>query len=288
MKLLILCPQWGYEHLPLEDFFLKVKEAGYDGIDTWLPKSNSEKKKFLSLLDTYKLAIVGHQHQATGNTIKEYCKSLEYHLTRILECNPLLINSHSGRDYFSSEEQLRVIDTIEEFSVKNNIIVAHETHRGRIGYSPYQAMELFKLRPSMKITADFSHWTCVTESFLENSPEILQEAIIRTKHIHARVGYTQGPQIPDPRLPDWQNPVEFFIEIWKRIIRYQKSKRALFFTITPEFGPPPYMWTRTDNGSPVRNQWEINLFMKDLLRKELEHIARSKLVSLKIERSRLQ
>lgn len=190
MKLLILCPQWGHEHLPLEDFFSRVKEAGYDGIDTWVPEDINEKKKFISLLDKHQLKIVSHRHQAKGNDIDEYCKSLEHYLSLSLECNPLLINSHSGRDYFTLEEQLRVIDTVEEFSVKNNITVAHETHRGRIGYSPYNAMELFMLRPDMKITADFSHWTCVTESFLENSSEVLEEAIKRTRHTHARVGYT--------------------------------------------------------------------------------------------------
>ena len=44
-----------------------------------------------------------------------------------------------------------------EFSVKNNIRVVHETHRGRLGFSPYNAKELFNLRPEMKVTADLSH-----------------------------------------------------------------------------------------------------------------------------------
>jgi len=267
MKLLILCTQWGCEHLPLEEFFTKIKEACYDGIDTWVPENITEKKKFISLLDKHQLKIVSHQHQAKGNTIDEYCKSLEYYLSLSLECNPLLINSHSGRDYFTIDEQLRVIDTVEEFSVKNNITVAHETHRGRIGYSPYNALELFKYRLAMKITADFSHWTCVTESWLEHSPAIMEEAIRRTIHVHARVGYTQAPQIPDPRNNAWQEPVNFFLNIWQQIIEYQKLKQAKFFTITTEFGPPPYMWTDAKDNLPIVNQWEINCFMKDLLRK---------------------
>ncbi len=267
MKLLMLCTQWGHENLPVEEFFIKVKEAGYDGVDTWLPEDKNERNNFISLLNKYQLAIVSHQHQAKGNSINEYIKSLEYYLALSLECNPLLINSHSGRDYFTLDQQLIVIDTIEEFSVKNNITIAHETHRGRIGFSPYNAMDLFKLRPEMKITADLSHWTCVTESFLENSWEIVEEAIKRTSHIHARVGFTQGPQIPDPRLDAWQEPVDFFLNIWQQMIDYQKSKNVDFITITPEFGPPPYMWT--NNNAPIFSQWDINVFMKDLLLKKL-------------------
>ena len=122
----------------------------------------------------------------------------------------------------------------------------------------------------MKITADFSHWTCVTESLLENSFSILEEAIRRTKHLHARVGFTEGPQVPDPRLVDWQEYVDFFMNLWKQIIDRQKLQKADFFTITPEFGPPPYMWTRTDNNEPIASQWEINVYMMNLIKNKFK------------------
>ena len=173
MKVLILCTQWGMQDMPLEEFFSTVINAGYDGIDTWIPEDAIEKRKFLHLLNEYKLPLVCHQLWAKGTGIKEFCKSFEYYLNLSMECNPVLINSHTGRDYFTTDEQLKVIDTAQEFSVKNNIRIAHETHRGRIGFSPYNAMDLFALRPDMKITADFSHWVCVTESYLENSLKII-------------------------------------------------------------------------------------------------------------------
>ena len=267
MQLKILCTKWGQEHLSTEDFFTKVKEAGYDGVDTWAPEDTNEREHFIQLLSEYDLAIVSHQHQAVGNNINDFCKSFEYYLQLSLECNPICINSHSGRDYFTLDEQLKVIDTAQNFSVKNNITVAHETHRGRIGYSPVNSRDLFKLRPELKITADFSHWVCVSESWLENFQLELTDAIQRTGHIHARVGFTQGPQIPDPRLKAWEEPVEFFLKLWKRIWQNQELLGSKYFTITPEFGPPPYMWTKTENNEPVVNQWEINCFMKDLLRK---------------------
>jgi len=118
----------------------------------------------------------------------------------------------------------------------------------------------------MKITADFSHWVCVTESFLENYEAETDEAIRRTAHIHARIGFTQGPQIPDPRSPFWQKETDLFLGLWGKILMYQQSIGMPFFTITPEFGPPPYMWTTIDDNSPVSNQWDINLFMMNLLR----------------------
>ena len=265
MKLKILCPQWGHEHLDVEVFFEKVKNAGYDGVDTWLPENDKERKRFIRLLNEYDLVNVCHQHQAKGDNIDQYYKSFEYYLNLSLESNPVLINSHSGRDYFTLEQQVKVLEVAERFSEKNKIRIAHETHRGRIGFSPMNAMDLFKAIPKMKITADFSHWVCVTESYLENFEKEVDEAVKRTEHIHARVGFPEGPQIPDPRSPYWKEPVDFFLRLWERIILHQKSVGTEIFTITPEFGPQPYMWSSLNDNSPVSDQWEINRFMKDLL-----------------------
>jgi len=266
MKLLILCTQWGMQDVPLEEFFHRVNKDGYDGIDTWIPEEAGERKKFLRLLNEYQLPVVCHQFHAKGTNIKQFCESFENYLHLSMECNPLLINSHSGRDYFTIDEQLQVIDTAQEFSVKNNITIAHETHRGRIGFSPYNAKDLFALRPEMKITADFSHWVCVTESYLENSLETLDEAIRRTTHLHARVGHMEGPQVMDPRAAEWKEAATIFFTWWDRIIGHKKESGEKVFTVTPEFGPPPYMATMPSTGLPVADQFEINNFMKDELR----------------------
>jgi len=156
MRLLFFCPQWGQEHLSPEVFLSKVREAGFDGIDTWMPEEKEQRKKFIQLVGEYKLAIVSHQHQAKGDNIKAFCRSFDYYLNVSLECGPLSINSHSGRDYFTIDEQLQVLDTTLNFSVKNNIRINHETHRGRMFFSPGNA-EIFNARPEVNITADLSH-----------------------------------------------------------------------------------------------------------------------------------
>ncbi len=40
-------------------------------------------------------------------------------------------------------------------------------------------------------------------------------------------------------------------------------------TMTTEFGPPPYMWTNVHDNSPIESQWDINVFMKDLLKEKI-------------------
>lgn len=266
MKIEIFCPYWGMEDIPFERFLENVKEAGFDGVEIWLPEKEKDIQKVPGLLEAYKLKVIAHQHQAEGKSIAEFCNSLGYYLQRSLELNPVRINSHSGRDYFRLEEQLRVLDAAFAFSAQTGMPVFHETHRGRIGFSPYNFQELFLQRPEIQITADFSHWTCVTESLLQHQEPILQQAINRSFHIHARVGYEEGPQVPDPRLPLWAPYTVRFFEFWKRIVQARVTGGDELLTITTEFGPPPYMWISPESGKPVNHPFELNCYMKSLLR----------------------
>lgn len=44
---------------------------------------------------------------------------------------------------------------------------------------------------------DYSHFCVVAESYLEEQSEMLEQVNERSFHIHARVGYPQGPQVTD-------------------------------------------------------------------------------------------
>ncbi|WP_158798856.1 sugar phosphate isomerase/epimerase [Pedobacter sp. L105] len=266
MQIKILSPLWGYEQINRTDFLDKIKNAGYDGLDTWLPETFAEKRLLFNYLDKEEMCLVTHQHAAEGSTFKKFRSSYFSNLQKCAEPNPLLINSHTGKDYFCIAQQLELIDTAAEFSAKTGITVVHETHRGRMGYTPQMTEELFKKNKEFLLTADFSHWVCVTESMLENFTDILQQAIQRTRHIHARVGFEQGPQISDPRAPEWQYAVNKFLGWWDEIVEVNEQKNTPVLTMTTEFGPPPYMPVIPFSQEPLADQFTINCYMKDLLR----------------------
>ncbi len=265
MKIKILCPLWGHEHLDQEVFLDKVRIAGYDGFDTWLPEDAILKHQLFDYLQKHEMYVVTHQHQASGNTFKEFKSSFLKNLTICAEPRPVLINSHTGRDYFSLEQNLELINIAQEFSEKSGITVSHETHRGRVGYSPQMTDQIFSANKNFWITADFSHWVCVTESFLENFSKILSEAIERTRHVHARVGYEQGPQVPDPRAPEWQYAVDHFLAWWDKIVDVNADCNCAILPFTTEFGPPPYLHTIPYTNQPVADQFELNCYIKDIL-----------------------
>jgi hypothetical protein len=266
MNIKILSPLWGYEHLDILHFLDKIRMTGYDGLDTWLPDTLAEKRIMFNYLEQEEMCLVAHQHEASGSTFKKFKDSYISNLQKCAEPNPLLINSHTGRDYFKISQQLELINAAQEFSAKSGIRVVHETHRGRMGYSPQMINELFSQNSEFLLTADFSHWVCVTESMLGNFKEIVDEAIRRTRHIHARIGFEQGPQVSDPRAPEWQYALDKFLSWWDKIVEVNEAAKEPLLTITTEFGPPPYMPVMPFSQEPVADQFSINCYMKDLVR----------------------
>lgn len=265
MKIKILCPTWGLQGWGFRQMLNRIKNTGYDGLDTWIPNDPAEKKILFDYLQKHELLIVAHQHQARGSTFKAFQTSFLKELKRCAEPGPVLINSHTGHDHFSLHQHTTLIDIAAEFADKTGIAVAHETHRGRLGYSPQMYLTLSKKRPGFPVTADLSHWVCVTESLLDNFPLAVKKVIESAIHIHARVGYEQGPQVPDPRLPEWRYALDKFAGWWDEIVAVHKRKDRKIMTFTTEFGPYPYMVTSPYRLSPIEHQFTLNLFMKNFL-----------------------
>lgn len=265
MEIPILSPLWGHEHLDLNTFLDKIRMAGYNGVDTWVPDSLGDRKLLYAYLQKYKMLIVAHQHSASGSTFKKFRSSFLKNLYKCAEFDPILINSHTGRDYFTPASNIALIETALEFTDKTGILVTHETHRGRFAYSPQVTADYFRINKDFCITADLSHWVCVTESMLENFQTIVGQALARTRHIHARIGFEQGPQITDPRDPTWKYALDTFLLWWDKIVSLNVASGRKILPVTTEFGPAPYMVKLPFSNELIADQFEINCFMKDLL-----------------------
>lgn len=187
-------------------------------------------------------------------------------LEQLVAFQPNFINSHTGRDFFTFEQNLELIDAIAEISDAFGIPVIHETHRGRFPFHGAVTKPFLDARPNLRLTADFSHWCNASESLLEGQEEIVAAAIERIDHIHARVGHEQGPQIGDPRAPEWQPTVEVFLGWWDRIVETKRAAGAETLTICCEFGPWPYTIKLPFTQKEIASQWDINVYMLGLLR----------------------
>ena len=150
-----------------------------------------------------------------------------------------------------------------------NIPIYHETHRGRFSFSLPKTIEYIEKNKDLSLTLDLSHWLVVHESLLKNRQELLDKIIKRSNHIHARVGFEEGPQVNDPSAPEWKNIVERHLDIWEAVIT-KNLKKKNNVTITTEFGPPNYMPTLPITKKPTSDQWNSNVFIMKALKKRIK------------------
>lgn len=114
-----------------------------------------------------------------------------------------------------------------------------------------------------------SHWCNVCESLCEDQAGTIDEILPAVSHIHARVGHAHGPQVSDPRAPEWKPAVDAHFFWWEKIADSKRRAGDSILTIAPEFGPPPYLPTLPFTGMFVACQWEVNAYMKDFLKDRL-------------------
>tara|TARA_B100000809_G_scaffold204793_1_gene206272 strand:- start:9114 stop:9929 length:816 start_codon:yes stop_codon:yes gene_type:complete len=268
MKVKFFCPFWGSENLDYLTFLNKVKEAGYDGVEIILPYDAQQKliiKKEAEKLNLEIITLWGGVLEGEG--FEESIRIYEEHLRNACSIHPKFVNIQTGKDYFSFEENLKFIALADEISKETGVKIIHETHRGKFSFAAHITKTFLLHLPDLRITADFSHWCNVAESLLEDQQESVALAISRSDHIHARIGFAEGPQIPDPRTPEWSSTLDVYFKWWDDIIKLKKTQGSSEFSITPEFGPFPYMTMMPYTQQPITSQWDINLFMKNLLTK---------------------
>ncbi len=267
MKILFFCPLWGSADLPIEVFLQKARKAGYDGVEISLPIGDlTFQEQMLNAVKSQGLEFIA-QHWETINPdselhLTEYCSRLEY----LAAQKPLLVNTQTGKDWFSFEQNRKLIDAAQQISEKSGVKIVHETHRGKFSFCASTTARYLESDPNLRIAADFSHWCVVSETLLEDQADSLSLAISRTDHIHARIGHPQGAQVSDPRAPEWGQALDAHLSWWDRIVENHRKNETAVLTITPEFGPVPYMPSLPYTKMPLANQWEINVYMLDLLR----------------------
>lgn len=268
MEIIFGKSKWEMWDDPLEDFLQRVQASGFDATEIYLRSLKESPVEIARQHRSHGLRLIG-QILTQGQTYQEHIRSFESQFEFAAQCVVAFINSHTGRDIFPFEENVQIFRRLTQLSRSSGIPIVVETHRGRPTYSAIETRKYLEAVPELRLTADFSHWMVVHESGLEDQAENLELAIAHADYIHARVGYAEGPQIPDPRAPEWQHAVERHLGLWQQIIdRYKKDGKESLY-ITPEFGPPAYMHTAPFTNQPVGDVWEQNVYMKELLTSRL-------------------
>lgn len=260
MNILIHKALWGMKLYPMEQNLELIREADFDGAEADIDAVDVERycSKCRELaLDPVVQVISG---DADDLIVK---------MRRAADAGATHINTHGGKDHFTFEEGCAFFEKVLTVCESLSIPVTHETHRGRILYAPWTTAAYLEKFPELRITADFSHWCCVTESMLAHLDHFLEPAIQASSHVHTRVGMEEGPQVSDPRAPEHHRYLDAHMGWWKRIASAQRAKGVETLRFVPEFGPPHYQWTLPYTRQPIADIWEIAVWMRGELLREL-------------------
>ncbi|MBU03331.1 MAG: hypothetical protein CME55_08565 [Halieaceae bacterium] len=293
MEILITKSDWGMDAIPGTPARMEaVKAAGFDGFEAFfLTCDAAEFKDKASELELKHVA----------GLLAPNPEMFRKGLAQVLERDPILVNCHGGRDYHTHEESLEYFAEVLKIArEETDIPVVWETHRRCNLYSPWATERLLTDLPDLMINADFSHFCVVSEGDMTEStgeppdsmildtptdptvrppysgliqmlPDPRKEAMMeiaikRADHIHARVGDAHRPQCADPRIGEGLKWTKHFEGWWDRIIDHARARGRKWFTICPEYGSVPYAPADPVTNEALSDPFELAVWAKDRLR----------------------
>lgn len=200
-------------------------------------------------------------HATPADHLEDFRRKLD----AALPLDPLRITVLAGADFWDFPTACGFYAELLEIAGSTGAEICVETHRSRPTFHPLQTARLLSELPDLRLTLDVSHWCVVCERAVAAIPEWMESIEPRVGHIHARVGYDQGPQTPDPESPWHREDLGSHLACWRRIVA-----RHQFFTVTPESGPDGYLHIDPRTGTPVGDLRQLNRRMGNLLKLELE------------------
>lgn len=282
MELQLFRPLWGagqdYDAIARD-----ARMAGFDGLEGGLPSAPAARHALVEALAAHALRYIAEI--CTGGTgpawwipprqatPRDHLDSLEAGLAALARSDavPLFVNCMAGLDAWPLERAARFFESALALGEAHGMVLAFETHRGRPLYAPWTTQALLEAVPALRLTCDLSHWCVVSERLLDDDDPALALAVERALHVQCRVGHAQGPQVPDPCAPAWQQALAAHQRWWERIWQAQRSRGQRVTTMTPEFGPDGYAPCDPVSGLPSVDPWELNRAMAGI---ERAHFAR--------------
>lgn len=267
MHLSLFKTLWGHSG-PLSSAVSSAVGYGFQGIEGQAPVLPKDRREFKSLLDDTGLAFIAEISTA-GSYVPDRNASPEMHLASFvrqaeaaMELNPLFLTVIAGCDAWPLSASVDLLGSIMDVASRHGVVASIETHRSRSLFNPWITREVLWQLPQLRLTCDFSHWCVVSERLvMDTEPEVLALCAKHAHHIHARVGYDQGPQVPHPAAPEYRLALEAHERWWSAIWHEQTLRELEVSTMTPEFGPDGYLHTLPYTNAPVADLDSVNLWI---------------------------
>jgi hypothetical protein len=266
MELKLFKTLWGHAG-SIDEAIVSARANGFAGIEGKAPLTAALRREFQTKLDASGLDYIAEICTA-GSYVPDRHASVEAHLESLrvqaedaVECRPLFLTVIAGCDAWPLATSVEFFAAAMTIVERIGIAASFETHRSRSLFNPWITRDVLQALPAMRVTCDFSHWCCVCERLIDSELEIIDLCAEHAHHVHARVGYDQGPQVPHPEAPEFRAALEAHERWWRRIWQAQIQRGMTVTTMTPEFGPDGYLQCAPFTQVPVADLDEINAWM---------------------------
>lgn len=266
MKLKLFKTLWGFTGR-YQDAINDAIDAQMAGIEGPAPQDvRAAKDLYYQLQDAQldfiaEITTAGSYVPDRNASVQQHLESLALKIEQALRLKPLFITCLGGCDAWPEEKNLEFLHRAMELADAFGVEISFETHRGRAFFNPWITQRLVQQLPGIKLTCDFSHWCVVCERLIDSDVDVIEALTPYAHHIHARVGYDQGPQVPHPAAPEYQHALRAHQRWWQMIWETQSAAGYQFTTMTPEFGPDGYLHEQPFTRIPVADLWQINQWM---------------------------
>jgi len=266
MQLKLFKTLWGFAG-SIEEACELALVQGFDGLEGPAPAEKNFRQQYFRELQTQHLDYIAEITTAGSYvpelraTPQQHLESLQEKLQHSLELQPHSITCLAGSDAWPEGEQLKFFEGALRLVAQVNVPVSFETHRSRSLFNPWIAQRIAKEFPQLLFTCDFSHWCVVCERLLDDEVHGVAMLAKQAQHVHARVGYEQGPQVAHPAAPEYVEALATHRHWWELIWQSQYERGFALTTMTPEFGPDGYLQTQPFTQKPVAELEEVNCWM---------------------------
>lgn len=252
-------------------------DAGFDGIESPAPVDDHGYRQIMDMREKTGL-LWNAEICSGGGYVPQRDLSVDEHLTHLRSAfaylgalEPERINCIAGLDAWSPEVVIDFYRRALDLADSHSLNVLFETHRSRPMFTPWGTEWLLTTLPELEITADISHWCVVSERLMDTELDIIRAIAPKVGHIHARVGYDQGPQVPHPGAPEYAEALGSHERCWTLFWEAQRGNGGTTITMTPEFGIDGYLHHLPFTDVPVADLWSVNQWMANRLRTQFGH-----------------
>lgn len=275
MELALFRTRWGTAG-SLADFASQARSAGFDGIESPVPMSGHDQRELGRVRDDTGMPWIAEIITGGGYVPKRDLE-LQAHIDDLREglrnCapfDPVRVNCIGGLDAWSNVDVLRFFEAGMETAASLGLELCFETHRSRCLFHPWRCEPILDDLPELRLTADLSHWCVVAERLMDTEMPTIERIAPHVRHIHARVGYDQGPQVPHPAAPEYARALASHQRCWEVFWNAQQANGATRTTMTPEFGSDGYLHQLPFTQAPVADLWNVNRWMAEEERRHFQ------------------